>query len=210
MLYTTFRKLHEYGACTEGYAKLVRFLGGVAKYGKDTPIPLDKIIESNGLQDTIWTFRATIEPSEDLLIEFACRCAEHVLHFYEDKYPDDKRPRKAIEAARVCIIDKSSAAGDAARAAARAAGAAWAAWAAGAAARAAARAAWAAWDAGAAARAAWAAGDAARAAAWAAGDAGAAARAAWAAWAAAWDAGAAAGDAEEKWQTETLLELLNK
>jgi hypothetical protein len=175
MLYTTFRKLHEYGACTEGYAKLVRFLGGVAKYGKDTPIPLDKIIESNGLQDTIWTFRATIEPSEDLLIEFACRCAEHVLHFYEDKYPDDKRPRKAIEAARVCIIDKSSAA----RAAAGAAGAA--------------------------------AGDAARAAA------GDAAGAAWAAGAAAWDAAwaagaarAAAGDAEEKWQTETLLELLNK
>ena len=195
MLYTTFRKLHEYRACTEGYAKLVRFLGGVAKYGKDTPIPLDKIIESNGLQDTIWTFRATIEPSEDLLIEFACRCAEHVLHFYEDKYPDDKRPRKAIEAARVCIIDKSSAAraaGDAAWAAAWAAGdardAAWAA----------------AWDARDAAwAAARAAGDAAWAAAWAAGDARDAA------WAAAWDAGAA-GDAEEKWQTETLLELLNK
>jgi hypothetical protein len=31
---------------------------------------------------------------------FAADCAEHVLHFYEDKYPDDNRPRKAIEAAR--------------------------------------------------------------------------------------------------------------
>ena len=158
MLHTTFRKLHEYGACPEGYTKLARSLGGVNKHGKDTAIPLDKIIESNGLQDTIWTFRAVIEPADDLLIEFACRCAEHVLHFYEDKYPDDKRPRKAIEAARVCITDKSPEA-DAAR------DAAWAARAA-------------AWD------AAWdAAGDAA--------------------WAAAWDA-------EEKWQTETLLELLNK
>ena len=31
---------------------------------------------------------------------FAADCAEHVLHFYEDKYPGDNRPRKAIEMAR--------------------------------------------------------------------------------------------------------------
>ena len=178
MLNTTFAKLHEHGACPEGYQKLARSLGGINKYGKDTLIPLDKIIESNGLQDTIWTLRATTESSENLIIEFACQCAEHVLHFYTDKYPDDKRPQLAIEAARVCITDKSEAAEDA-RAAARAA------------AEAAARAAW---------DAARAAGDAARAA----GDAGDAA------WDAAEDAAWAAGDAEEKWQTETLLELLRK
>ena len=128
MLNTTFAKLKENGACTEGYKKLAKSLGGVTKYGRDTPIPLSKIIESNGLQDTIWTLRATIEPSENILIEFACRCAEHVLHFYEDKYPNDLRPRKAIEAARVCITDKSETAKnkrDAAWAAAR--DAAWAA-----------------------------------------------------------------------------------
>ena len=161
MYYTTFAKLHKAGACTEGYTRLARSLGGVNKYGKDTLIPLDKIIKSNGLLDTIWTLRATTEPAEDLLIEFACRCAEHVLHFYEDRYPDDKRPRVAIEAARICITDKSLeakaaawAAAAAAEAAARAAaGAAWAAAAAAeAAARAAAGAAWAA-----AAGAAWAA-----------------------------------------------------
>ena len=196
MLFTTFKKLHEHHASTEGYQKLARSLGGVNGYGKDTLIPLDKIIESNGLQDTIWSLRATTESSENLLIEFACRCAEHVLHFYEDKYPDDKRPRRAIETTLVCITDKSPearaaardarAAGDAAEAAGDAAArdARAAAWAARAAARAAAEA---------AARAAvWAASWAARAA----GDA---------AWAA-----EAAGDAEEKWQTEQLLELLRK
>ena len=125
MLHTTFRKLHENEACRKGYTKLARSLGGVNKYGRDTPIPLDKIIESNGLPDTLWAFRATIETSDDLLIEFACRCAEHVLPFYEDKYPKDNRPRKAIEAARVCITDKSQTARDAAEDAARAA--AWAA-----------------------------------------------------------------------------------
>ena len=31
---------------------------------------------------------------------FAADCAEHVLHVFEEKYPDDDRPRKAIEAAR--------------------------------------------------------------------------------------------------------------
>ena len=31
---------------------------------------------------------------------FAADCAEHVLHFFEDRYPTDDRPRKAIEAAR--------------------------------------------------------------------------------------------------------------
>jgi hypothetical protein len=126
MLYTTFRKLHEHGACTEGYRKLAESLSGVNKYGKDTPIPLDKILESNGLADTIWTLRATKESSENLTIEFTCRCTENVLHFFEDKYPDDKRPRLAIEAARRYITDKS-AAGDAAWAASAAGAAAWAA-----------------------------------------------------------------------------------
>jgi hypothetical protein len=31
---------------------------------------------------------------------FAADCAEHVLHLYERDYPDDKRPRAAIEATR--------------------------------------------------------------------------------------------------------------
>ena len=192
MLFTTFKKLHEHHACTEGYQKLARSLGGVNEYGKDTLIPLDKIIESNGLQDTIWSLRATTESSENLLIEFACRCAEHVLHFYEDKYPDDKRPRRAIETTLVCITDKSPEARAAAWAARDAAGAATVA----------ARAARAATE-----DAAWAARDAARAATWAAEAAAWAARDA--ARAADW-AAEAAGDAEEKWQTEQLLELLRK
>jgi len=34
------------------------------------------------------------------LIFCVCDIAEHVLHFYENEYPDDDRPQKAIEAAR--------------------------------------------------------------------------------------------------------------
>ena len=91
---------------------------------------------------------------------------------YEKEYPDDKRPRAALEAAKAWLRDpceKTRAAASAASAAAM--DAAWAAWAARAAR--AARAAWAASAASAAASdAAWAAArdarDAARAAAWAA------------------------------------------
>jgi len=141
---------------------------------------------------------------------FACDCAERVLPLFEARFPDDKRPRNAIETARrfvnrVTARDRLAAAWDAAQAAA------WAAWAA---ARAAA---WAAWTARAAAgEAAWDA----RAAAWAAGAAGAAARAAgaagaaeaaWTAWTAAQAAaGEAAGDAERRWQTKRLFEYLER
>jgi hypothetical protein len=185
MLHTTFKLAHESGACTEGYRKLAKHLGGVDKYGKDTPIPLSKIIESNGLLDAIWTLRCTVEPlevTEKILIEFACRCAEHVLVNYEKLYPDDKRPREAIEAARAYAEGRGSAA-RAARAAAEAAEAARAAaWAA----------AWAAEAAAEAARAAEAA-EAAEAADWAA------------------EATAWAAEADEReWQKQTFLELLKK
>ena len=149
MFHTTFAKAQENGACKESYRKMAEALGGITKYGKDTPIGLDKVLEVCGLYDTVWCFCRTVEPSEDILIEFACKCAEHVLHFYEDKYPGDKRPQLAINAARVCLTDKSAAAR-------------------------------------------------------------AAAEAAWAAGAAAGDAAEAAWAAEERWQLQTLLELLNK
>ena len=129
---------------------------------------------------------------------FACDCAGHALHFFEEKHPNDNRPRLAIEASRRTITDQSP---DALVARAAAWDAAWdAAWAAsGAAAR---DAAWAA-----AGAAAWAAvGAAARDAAWDAAGAAAGAAARAAAGAAARDA---AWDAETEWQTNRLREIVN-
>ena len=114
---------------------------------------------------------------------FACDCAEHVLHIFENHYPDDKRPRLVIESARLFVkaTQSAQAVRDAAQAAALAAVDA------------------------AALAAALAAGDAAwyaaGAAAWYA--AGAAARDA--ARDAAWDA---AWAAETKWQYAKLLEYI--
>ena len=115
MLYTTFEKAKEARACILPYKKMAKALGGINKYGKNTPLPLDKVLEVCGLNDAIWCFRCTTQSSDNIRIEFACRCAEHVLHFFEDKYPGDKRPRLAIEAARDCLMNKTTdwAAGDA-------------------------------------------------------------------------------------------------
>lgn len=41
-----------------------------------------------------------------LLVLWAADCAEHVLSYFEKEYPEDDRPRKAIEAGRVWINDK--------------------------------------------------------------------------------------------------------
>ena len=128
MLNITFAKAKKSKACIESYRKLGNALGGITKYGKDTPIPLDKVLEVCGLQDAIWALRCTIEPSKNFIIELSCRYFEHVEYLWDAKYPGDKRPRQAILAARTCLTDKSQAAGDAARVAgdaARAAGAAW-------------------------------------------------------------------------------------
>ena len=42
-----------------------------------------------------------------MYVSYAVFAAELVLPIYEKKYPEDKRPRQAIEAAKKCIIDPS-------------------------------------------------------------------------------------------------------
>ena len=125
MLSTTLTLLKEHGACAEGYKTLAKALG--RGYGKDTPIPLARIVETNNLVDALWTMQAV--PPEQAVdrdrIErlLACDYAEHVLHLFEAKHPTDLRPRQAIEVARRFAV------GDATQEELAAAGAA--AWAAG-------------------------------------------------------------------------------
>jgi len=122
--------------CASGWQKLLTSLG--KSKADDEPLDFARILASNGLNDALWALRAVIpehEKDRDRLARlFAADCAESVLHLYESKYPDDKRPRNAIVAARQFANGEitaaaRAAASDAARAAAR--DAAWAAaWAA--------------------------------------------------------------------------------
>ena len=169
---TTLNKIKAHSPCEDGWNKLLNRLGKTQ--GDDEPLSIATIIQSNGIKDAVWALRA-VEGKDKEIRLFAADCAESVLHIYEKQYPNDDRPRKAIQAARdyvngVIGKDELAAAWDAAR------------------------------DAGSAERAAGSAERAARAAGWAAGAAGwaaeAAERAAGAAWAAARDA---------KWQEIELL-----
>jgi len=45
--------------------------------------------------------------TEMISVKWAVSCAKYVLHIFEEQYPDDKRPRKAIEAASNWIKDPS-------------------------------------------------------------------------------------------------------
>lgn len=42
---------------------------------------------------------------------WAADCAEHVLPYFEEKYPKDNRPRKAIEAGRAWVCGEISVSG---------------------------------------------------------------------------------------------------
>jgi hypothetical protein len=44
----------------------------------------------------------TVE-AKRLTVTLACGYARHTLHIHEDKYPEDKRPRKAIETAEAWL-----------------------------------------------------------------------------------------------------------
>jgi len=49
--------------------------------------------------ELLWTIERTY-CNKRLYRLCACEMAEHVLHIFEEKYPDDKRPRRAIETSR--------------------------------------------------------------------------------------------------------------
>jgi hypothetical protein len=102
---TTLAQIRKHDPCAPGWRKLVTHLG--AGYPEDQPIELSTILKSNGWRDAVWALRSVPGIDEDARL-FACDCAERVLPEFESMYPDDKRPRKAIETARLFAEGKAS------------------------------------------------------------------------------------------------------
>ena len=155
---TTLNKIQTHSPCEDGWDKLLLHLSKTS--ADDEPLDLLTILDSNGLEDTLWALRAVDGYDRELRL-YACWCACQVLPVFERKNPNELRPRRCIETSALYaegLADKSEmvAAGAAAWVAAWAAWAAWYAWAAWVAAGAAAGAAWAAWADWDAAGAAWA------------------------------------------------------
>jgi hypothetical protein len=97
-LYTTRRLLQDHGACQERYDVLMAALGEEA--ADEDVIPLRRILETNGPQDTLWALRAVPEHQQaerDYLSRtLACEYAERVLPLFAEKYPEDGRTLRAV------------------------------------------------------------------------------------------------------------------
>lgn len=105
-LYTTFNWLKDYNACTHRYRILAEALGGVSNYGQDAPIPLVKILETNGYEDCVFAFQSIpyYEPvgteRTRIFLLFGADCLERYLSIYEKYFPGDDVPHRAIEVVR--------------------------------------------------------------------------------------------------------------
>ena len=99
-LTTSFTRLKKAGACAGRYLFLAKALGGITEYGKDTPIDLLTILETNGVDDCLWALQATAEDASRITDLIIADVAESVLHIYEREYPADKRVRECIQARR--------------------------------------------------------------------------------------------------------------
>ena len=119
-VYTTLNAVKKHGLCGNQMQELLKHLGKTK--ADDEPLAMVDILKSNGISDAIWCLRALTDEHHKNITLFAADCAESVLHLYEKKYPNDKRPRAAIEAARAGDAHAADAAfaADAAAAAANA------------------------------------------------------------------------------------------
>jgi len=93
---TTLNKIRQHNPCEESWKKLLQSLGKTE--ADDREVSVRYILELLGIKDAIWSLR--VEGHDRDIRLFACGCAESVLHLFEDRHPDDNRPRNAIEVAR--------------------------------------------------------------------------------------------------------------
>lgn len=96
--------IKQFNPCESGVAEYIdagyyNFNGTVLEF-----LSLDKISINNKL----WVVLRTEIISENDLHELACKFSESVLHIFENQYPNDKRPRLAIEAKRKWISGEIS------------------------------------------------------------------------------------------------------
>lgn len=50
---TSLKQIRAFSPCKDGYKKLVKSLGGIKKFGANTPITFKQIYESNGYMDAL-------------------------------------------------------------------------------------------------------------------------------------------------------------
>ena len=91
--------LREKSACSEGVEWFLK------QKEIDVVKVLKKLIKEKKLPWANWTIVRVMNYKQR--VQYAVFAAEQVIGIYEKKYPDDKRPRQAIEAAKKCIENPS-------------------------------------------------------------------------------------------------------
>lgn len=94
---TTLKAIKSHDPCDDGWAKILTFLN--KQESDDEPLDIKTILEFNGIKDAVWALKA-VEGHDKQIRLFAADCAELVLPIFEEKHPNDDRPRKVIQAAR--------------------------------------------------------------------------------------------------------------
>jgi hypothetical protein len=98
-LYTTRRLLQDNGAFQEGRYDLLEAVFSEAA-DEDAAVPLLRIFDLRGAQDTLWALRAVPahqHAERDYLSRtLACEYVERVLPMFEGKYPADGRTLRAV------------------------------------------------------------------------------------------------------------------
>lgn len=69
--------------------------------------PIIDILTNCGLDDALHSINTLIPNDKDKIVLYAIRCAENVLHIFENVFPNEKAPRLAIEAAKDCLNGNS-------------------------------------------------------------------------------------------------------
>ena len=123
MIYTTLKKIRAHSPCESGWKKLLSHLGKTK--ADDEPLALIVILDSNGLDDTLWCLRSVPEHNQ-LWRLYAVWCARQVQHLMTDQRSIDALDVAERHANGQATDDELDAARDAAWDAARAArDAAW-------------------------------------------------------------------------------------
>jgi len=82
MITTTLRKIRQHNPCKKGWRTLLSSLGKTVV--DDEPLPLVTILQSNGLDDTLWCLR-TITGHDKEIVRFSLACAQEVRHLMTDQ-----------------------------------------------------------------------------------------------------------------------------
>ena len=80
-LTTTLNKIQQYSPCSDGWRKLLRYLGKTV--ADDEPLPFSIILDSNGLEDVLWCCRTAPEYDKVWRL-YDVWCARQVQHLMTD------------------------------------------------------------------------------------------------------------------------------